>query len=265
MTFPFSITIENRDYKQDYRPVFKVPSSGTFMQLRHDFETADWDFKPRAYTLGTSKLNPYGAYPDTVPLDGIRPDDFYPLNEQYQRLWFNMMDRASNYNIPHDDLIDKWAVITSDGRALTDKHTWNWAKAGEPKLFTDYIQRLNLNSEYGDMQQKSLSMGGNIVKIIGTYNDYFIIETIDITETTPPILNDIWGKHWLVHWGTQSSIRTYGDTWQITDWSWLNWNDVSYGVPFMLIGIDGKNLVKKNWCKPIQNGTSFSPYIPPMR
>ena len=264
MTFPFSITIDNRVYTQDYRPIFKVPENGTFMQLKHDFETADWNFKPRAYTLGTSKLNPYGSYPDTVPLDGLKPTDFYPLNEQYQKFWFSMMDRASNYNIPNYELIKRWATITSDGRALNDKHSYNWVKDGEPKLFTDYIQGLNYNSQYGDMQQKSLSMGGNIIKVIGSMNDYFIIETIDITNSTHPSLGDIWAKHWLVHWGTQSSIQRYGNIWKITDWSWLNWNDVSYGVPFMLIGINGQNLVKRSWCKPIQNGSTYSPYIPSM-
>jgi hypothetical protein len=239
-----------------------VPDTGTFMQVCHDYETALWNFQPRAFVIGWNKENnPQGAYPDTCVLPGLNPDEFYPLSFKWQRFWLEMMNRASYGLIPQAELVKRWATITSDGRALTDRHTWNWVKTGEPKLFIDYVQWLNLESPYGPMQQKSLTMGGNIVRVLGSSGNNYVIEAFDLS-VPPPLMDNVWGQWWLIHWGTQSTITPYGSRWRITDWAWLNWEGVGYGVPFMLISRDGTNLIPKDWCRPIANGAEYSPYIP---
>jgi hypothetical protein len=237
---------------------FTVPLIGTYKQILHDWQmpAAYWSGKPRAYTLGWNKQdNPQGAYPDTVPMNGMKPNDFAPLNAEWQYLWFDLMRRASSDNIPDNDLRRLWRTITSDGRALTDNHTWNWIGGGEPKLFADYVQGLNLKSSYGAMQQKSLTMGGNIVKVLASQGENYVIETLNVNELHPPALDQIWEKPWLVHWGTQTALdyRAY-------DWPWLNWNGVNYGVPFLLIGKGGMNLIPKDVCMDIANGRKFTPY-----
>lgn len=248
---------------QEPRRVFTVPAIGTYALVRHDFETQQWSYKARALTIGYNpRLNPDGAYPDTCYMPGLRPTDFHPLSPAWQFFWLALMKAACYNQIPDDEMLKRWAIITSDGRALNDRHTWNWVKDGEPKLYADYVQSLNLNSQYGPMQIKSLTMGGNLVRIKGAAGENWLIETLDITQA-PPAVGSIWDKPYLIHWGTQSTIHIYNGTqFRITDWSWLNWNGVGYGVPFPLVGLRGENLIPKAWTRPIANGAQYSPYIP---
>lgn len=249
---------ETQPYKQ-----FQVPASGKFVQVRHDWQTSRWSYKPRALTIGYSpNHNPEGAYPDTFPMDGCGPDEFTPLTEPVQRLWFECLRKASLYRIPVSELISRWAIITSDGRALTDDHAWNHVESNNTdtnRMFADYIQRLNLSNPK-PMAQKCLTMGGNILKVYGETSTHYLVEAIDTVSS--PSIESLWGKWWLIHWGTQSTIKPYGSGWKITDWSWLNYDNVPYGVPFLLFGDGGTNRIRKEYCKPISNGDTYTPYYP---
>jgi hypothetical protein len=227
---------------------FRVPEVGQYVIVKHDYERADYEFTSR------------GPYPDTCMMEGMHPSDFHPLSSAWQWWWFGLLNEASRRQIPQAELLIRWARITESGRALTDRHSWNWPYSGEPNLYIDYVQGLNLNSSNGPMQQKSLTMGGNLLHVVGQDGMYWIVETLNISAPPPP-LGEFWKTPWLIHWATSSTTTRYADgTWKVVDWAWLNWNGVPYGVPFLCIGRNGRNLIKKENCKPIANGAEFSPY-----
>jgi len=119
-----SSTPENTQFAFPKVKHFMVPNDGqVYMQVKHDFETAIWDYMPRAYNIDGWKpeLNPQGAFPDTFPCTttgGSR--ERVRLTEPFQRLWFDLLKEASNNNIPEAILVERWAEITEHGRALTD-------------------------------------------------------------------------------------------------------------------------------------------------
>jgi len=234
-----------------------VPNDGqVYMQVKHDFETAIWDYMPRAYNIDGWKpeLNPQGAFPDTFPCTttgGSR--ERVRLTEPFQRLWFDLLKEASNNNIPEAILVERWAEITEHGRALTDFFA---VQQG----YRDHILQQNLSAK--DIQQKTLVMGGNIVRVVGSDANNWYIEAINTSEPAPEAA-DIINKPWLMHWGTQSTVEKLDkDGYLVLDWAQLNYGSVHYGVPYMLLSPDGTLQIKKEFLKPIANGTYFSPYNP---
>jgi hypothetical protein len=235
----------------------RVPASGWFMQVKQDYETAQWNYQPRALAAGfgwNQTRNPDGAFPDTFPCT----DEFgngekrTVLTEARQRLWFEALEYACDYQIPTLTLKERWAKITEHGRALTD-HT------AVQNGLTDYILGLNLDAH--PIQQKILVMGGNIVKVIGSTNTRWIVE--GVTDYQP--IETLWQKPWLLHWGTQSTIIKYGSAYKRTDWSWLNYGTpiMPYGVPYIVFSPSGNKIqIPKDFLKPIANGAEYAPYTP---
>lgn len=235
---------------------FVVPNDGqVYMQVKHDYETEFWDHKPRALQIDGWKpqINPQGEFPDTFPcttMGGTR--ERVKLTEPFQRLWFDLLKEASNNTMSESELIERWAEITEHGRALTDFFA---VQQG----YRDYILEQNLDAN--DIQQKTLTMGGNIVHVIGSDATHWYIEAINTSET-PPKAEDIINKPWLVQWGTQTTMEKLDDGYVVVDWAQLNYNSKSYGVPFMLLSPNGKLEIEKQFLKPIANGIEFSPYNP---
>jgi len=233
-----------------------VPDDGQrYMQVKHDFETGFWQNEPRALRIDgwDARDNPQGSFPDTFPcaiLGGA--SERVRLTEPFQRLWFDLLKEASNNNIPDAILKERWAEITEHGRALTDNFA---AQQG----YRDYILELNLDAK--DIQQKTLTMGGNIVRVIGSSATHWYIEAINTSQPAPKA-EDIINKPWLVQWGTQSTIEKTEGGYLVTDWAQLNYGVHHYGVPYMLLSPTGKLEIKKEFLKPIANGTEFSPYYP---
>jgi hypothetical protein len=237
---------------------FTVPDDGyVYMQVKHDFETGFWENKPRAFSINgwDSEANPQGGFPDTFPCETVGGTrERVRLTEPFQVLWFDLLRLASKNTIPNDILKERWAEITEHGRALTDFFA---VQQG----YRDYVLGKNLNAK--DIQQKTLTMGGNIVRIIGSNETHWYIEAIDASQPAPEA-KDIINKPWLVHWGTQSTIEKLEDGgYLVTDWGQLNYGDDHYGVPFMLISPDGRLQIRKEFLKPIENGAEYSPYSPP--
>jgi len=235
---------------------FVVPDDGyTYMQVKHDFETEVWHNKPRAYNINGWKPdnNPKGAFPDTFPMfaaGGGR--DHIRLTEPLQRLWFDLLRQASGLKIPDSVLKERWAEITSHGRALTDSYA---VQQG----YRDYILGQNMDAQ--DIQQKLLTMGGNIVRVVGSDKNNWYVEAITAAQA-PSSAAELINKPWLVHWGTQSTIVELGKVYDVIDWSQLNYDGAQYGVPFMLLSPTGQLQIKKEYLKPIGNGTQYSPYDP---
>lgn len=270
-----------RTTKLSPRHIFKVPDKGTFHQGVQDIYSGEWYDRngrpvPRSYTKWP---NPRMALPSTIQLWGATQiSEFFPLTKEWQQLWLDMIDRATCYTLSHEKLpleklTDKhllywWAYATQHSLAMTDNH----AAIEDGKVikggFADYMLGVNLENQV-PIAKKSLDMSGNLFKEIGRSGRYIVIETINagridpknpkrIIMAKPPHIDDIWEKPWLTHWAVESTIT------KLPDKSFVQsmFPPRPYGLPFPVLGIDGKNLIKPNRVRGVLNGATFSPYHP---
>jgi hypothetical protein len=230
--------------------LWRVPASGEFFILRHDYQRAEWKYKPRSITLNYKRNPPECALPETVPLPGCKPADFVPLSREWQMFWFELLNLASNGTKTRSELREAWENLTVQGRAFTDFHSTAYG-------FTDYILLRHLAGTKGPIQHKSLSCGGNIVKKIGVHSSgKYIIEALDLSKS-PPDPEEAIKKNWLVHWATQETVIQLPDkTWRVTRFPQL----APYGTPFLVVSLNGTNLIDRLMVNAVANGATYSPY-----
>jgi hypothetical protein len=244
---------------------FRVPAEGRFCQLTHDFENPEWDYKPRssAYSPGS----PNSALPETVHFQPFDGKDFVPLTEAMQWFHFGLLAKA-NPTLTTDQLKARWRALTVNSVAFTDKHSIDYGTrffGGDPsKNYADYILGVNLYNPK-PIAWKSLSTGGNLVKIIAGATT---IEAIDFTRPLPSI-DEVWQKPWLIHWATEETIDLLPSTATIDGADRKTWRVSPFpqmrpvGTPFPIWGRDGQNRVKSTASlKSVSNGQLFSPYVP---
>ena len=173
-----------------YTPLdFVVPDDGNkYWFGLHDFQTDEWRHKPRSIVLKYRKNPPLCALPETIPMLGCKPNDFYPLSREWQEFWFALLERAADGFMTSDELIDAWKNLVADHRAFTDGHA-------PQNGFIDYITGENLGSSKGPIQMKCLSTGGNLFKQKVRRGSIIDVETLDVTMPPPTNLDDVWGKH----------------------------------------------------------------------
>jgi GH25 family lysozyme M1 (1,4-beta-N-acetylmuramidase) len=229
---------------------FTVPAVGEFFITRHDYQRADWGYKPRSFALNFKRNPPECALPETVYLPGCKPDDFVPLSRAWQEFWFELLNLASEKSKTRVELLTAWEDLTAQGRAFTDLHSTMYG-------FTDFITGRNLGGGKGPIQHKSLSCGGNIVKKIGVHSSgKYIIEALDLSKP-PPDPGETIQKPWLVHWGTQETvIPLAGGSFRVSRFPQL----APYGTPFLLVSRGGTNLIERGMVEGIRNGATYSPY-----
>jgi len=273
-TIPVSVTAQLPPPPQPKRS-WVVPDVGEYLIARHDYERADrfvdsleydngavsYQIKnemcPYPITINFRKNPPESALPETVILWGERPTDFVPLSSEWQFWWFELLNVASEGTKTYDELITAWTSLTAQGRAFTDFHSREWIK-DNGQGYEDYVLGVWPNSPNGPMQHKSLTCGGNIVRKIGTQDEYYVIEALNLSQA-PPDPRAAIQKPWLVHWATQCTVLRLADgRWTMLDFPQLR----PYGTPFPVISRDGTNLILKEHVNPIANGATYSPYVP---
>jgi hypothetical protein len=228
---------------------YVVPNDGIYLQVKHDFETEDWQYKPRSIILNYKKEPPLNPLPDTAYLPGCKPNDFVPLSKEWQFFWFDLLRLASNGTKTQPELLIAWEDLTKQGRAFTDFHSTAYG-------FTGYVLGINLNSN-SPIQHKSISCGGNIVKKVGTDGGKILIKALNLSNP-PPKAEDVWGKWHLIHWATQSTIQEISDgAYRVVRFPQLG----SWGVPFPLVSLNGINKIDPSWTKPLSGGQVISPYL----
>ena len=253
---------------------WKIPSAGVWKICLHDWENPIWKYAPRSLfnnggNLPYRKDPPENALPETVPMDGLKPNDFQPLSKAWQRRWFEMLAYAVNATVTWgvdgwptahggdmdtEHLIVAWLSLTAEARALTDRHAWNTPD----KRFAEHVTGQNLDSPNGDMQIKSLQMGGNPVKVLWEDGTYYYIETCNL-ELPPPSLEYIMSRPNLHGFATQETIIKNSDgTYKVVHFPQLRINGVKTGTPFPIIGKNGVNRIEKKVVKDIANGENYS-------
>ena len=272
------------NHPQEYKlrtGIFRVPDEGLFYQGLQDVYSGEWFDQnerpcPRAIRLHY-KNAPNNGLPSTVQLWGaIKINEFFPLNEAWQRFWLDLIDRATYYTLsrevlPYNQLTPNhllywWAYATQHSLALTDNHAAMYHGKIIENGCADYILGINVGNP--PIAIKSLSMTGNIFKRIGKQgSENYIIETINagsldeggrFIPADPPSIDEVWNKPWLIHWGVESTTVPVAKGGFVQS----AFPPKPFGLPFPLMGIEGKNIIGARRVVPIKNGEEFSPYYP---
>ena len=85
---------------------FRVPASGNFRQLKHDFESQERDFQPRSNKYGLGSPGP-----ETVGFRPFHGEDFVPLTEEMQWFHFGLLAKA-NPALSTEELKARWRALT---------------------------------------------------------------------------------------------------------------------------------------------------------
>jgi len=261
------------------RGVFRVPEIGKFHQgvqdiFVQDVASGQWFDQngkpcPRAVTR-RYKMPPNDALPSTIQAwIAIKIGEFFYLTRPWQEFWRDLIDCATQFTlsketVPIDQLTPShllywWRYATQHSLALTDNHS-------REQGFADYLLGVNLDNPK-PIAIKSLTMSGNLFKEIGYTSNHIIVETLNagtinskgvFISAPPPKVADVWDKHWLIHWGVESTTALLPDGTYVQS----AFPPKPWGLPFPFMGIDGKNLIKFNRLKRIPNNTLYSPYWP---
>jgi hypothetical protein len=244
---------------------FQVPGEGHFALLRHDYENPEWGYRPRTYEILPARLNI--ALPETIHFQPFNSEDFVPLTEPMQWFHFELLARA-NPTLTTTELKERWRALTVNSVAFTDKHSIDYGTRffdGDPtKNYADYILGVNLYNPK-PIAWKSMSTGGNLVKIIASSRT---IEAIDPSKPLPSI-DEVWQKPWLIHWATEETTDQLPfvqeidgarrNTWRVSPFPQMR----PVGTPFPIWGSAGQNrIASAASLKAVSNGQSFSPYFP---
>lgn len=253
-----------------------VPESGQFVQIKHDYEILgyprqkDWGIEyPIPAIVNSVRLSHLGRGYDYVRLD--RAWQFFLRN-----LWsWSVWDRApmgkwegkyqneSNPTMTFDrytagSLLWYYAEMIQDARSHTDADS---VEGG----FADYVTERNVNAKPYSWLCKTTT--GNLLKVIGDEGMYWRVEAIDLSKM-PPVLSQIVGKPWLLHWATEQSMSRRPDGSYVVD-GYPQAEVVSKmmglprtGTPIPNFSLGGSYLIEKDATKAIANGAMYSPYNP---
>lgn len=264
------------------RGIFRVPDDGvSYYRALEDVYSGEWFDQngrpcPRAVTR-RYKQPPYDGLPSTIQMWGASMiGDFFPLNEAWQRFWLSLIDRATEYTLDPawkpfkellpSDLLYWWMYATQESLALTDNHSAIYHGELIEGGCADYILKLNLSNPK-PIAIKSLSMTGNIFKGLGKSGENFVIETINagslnaqgkFVSAIPPTIDDVWNDPSKIHWGVESTTLKL----PLGGYAQAAFPPKPYGLPFFVMGLDGRNKIAASRVVQIQNGTLFSPYSP---
>lgn len=270
-----------------------APADGNFYQVLHDWQLPGSGGLPRQRQGGYEQPNK--AMPSTRMMWGQRPGDFMPMNREWQFWLLELLNWASDGKLPRGEfeyyyvrggemqngkiikttaknpeakvkytdgsLLSVYEDLISDHRAFTDGHA---PESG----FADYVTERNLNAK--PYSWKSLHTTGNIVKVLGTWQQnakYVEIEALDLTKPPPTVEWVIANKPWLIGWATEQTVVKLADgRWQVSKFPQLKiaqrvWGFPECGTPFPVIG-NGTNLMLKTDLRKVNNGETYSPYVP---
>lgn len=261
---PVTGEIELEDSAPVFLHDFRVPAEGKFRQLKHDYECAEMNYRPRNY--GVNPGSPNAALPETVhlnPFDGI---EFVPFPLHMEEFQVALMAKADP-TLTFAQLKDKWRALTVNSVAFTDKHSINYGEFLDPpdptKNYRDDLLGENLYNPIPIAWKVAITCAGNLVKII-TSN---VIEAVDPDNLPDP--DYVWQRPWLLHWAVEETIQEL-DGLQLIDGKLRKRYRCSpfpqmrpVGTPIVLWGRGGRTRISESWrIKPIINGATYSPYVP---
>ncbi len=270
MTFPFSVSLSNREYR-------KFPISGEYARVLADYERTS-DHRPRTH----------GQYPETIPsIDYINMksynsnvgvpdvinlyDDLWvKLDEKKQWLWMDincMSQFGTIYRLlkpeQKKEAMESYKSLTHGGRAFTNGTGWNDGRK-------DYVIPENLYRTQL-VEQEQLLCSLNTVKVIGNPRNFFSnylglggknyehlpIECLDPVKINIPsrfdtfvyidFVTNILSKEWLCHSPSTSSGKYLGGgVYEINKFPQFGEKS-----KFLLWGANGIGWIRSDWIRAI--------------
>lgn len=235
------------------KKTFKVPETGKFVRLKHDYQTAYANslhpYKPRSFDMPTQ-------VPETIHFSPYETNDFVPVTREVQEFILATMRIADPY-MNREEAIRRLHELTRTSVCFTDDgNSWDQGR-------TDYLFPYNLTADK-PMGWKMLGFGGNIVKILYGRD----IEAIDYLAPLPDPVALYREKPWLFEWATQC-YKTETGKYEYIDGQLRKQYKVArfphmrpVGLLVPVFGAGGKNRIAEGWrMEAISNGTLYSPYV----
>jgi hypothetical protein len=277
MSVQVSVTYQKKPVVRTARDEnLTVPETGLFVQIRHDYETLgyprqrDWGIKyPIPAMMNDVRLMYLGRSYDYVRLD--RAWQFFMRDLWSWSVWDHapmgkwegQYQNASNPTMTFDrytagSLLWYYAEMIQDARSHTDADS---VEGG----FADYVTGRNMTAKPYSWLCKTTT--GNLLKVIANEGKYWRVEALDLAKT-PPALDTIIDKPWLLHWATEQSMSLRPDGTYVVD-GYPQAEAVAKllgmprtGTPIPNVCLGGSYLIEKNAVKPIVNRVKYSPYNP---
>lgn len=228
---------------------FTVPVDGDFIRLLHDYQTDQWNYKPRTAATQTE-------VPETIHLNPYEANDFVPLTREREEFILATM-RIADPSVARDEMLIRWKELTRTSVCFTDDgNSWDQGRAS-------YLLGVNLDAT--PMGWKMLGFGGNIMrKLYGN-----VVEAIDYNAALPDPVELYKAKPWLFQWATQCYMTQTGKyemlggkmrpQWQVSRFPTMR----PVGLLVPLFGAGGQTRIMESWrWEPVSNGAAYSPYVP---
>lgn len=231
----------------------RVPAVGKFGILRHDFQLEEYNYGPRQYMPEYEQMV---SVPATRRF--FKRPDFVPFTAAWAWRWLDMLRWASNWLLPDAEIVNVWRRMISNHVAFTDNHA-------PENGYHDPVTGENAGKRI--FEWASLGMAGNLIKIVESAGQYRAIEAFDLSQP-PPSLAEIIAQPWKWHWATEQSLYALGgNRWVVSNFPHLEvvckkYNLPIVGLPVPLVSLGGIQWVKIEHFDRIDNGATYSPYVP---
>lgn len=259
-----------RQFNPDYEQMLPMPSTRMLWACTSvkpsDFIPMDSSWQHRLYELFRYAVG-------DIPEDGT-PEYWYIQDPKNHKKIIKVKEGTKN-SFPHyPEGTLKWAYMDfiTDHRALTDRHSFDTPD----RYYRDDVIGINMENPQAWMM-KCLTFTGNIVNKLDIIPDIFVpncvpIETFDYTKTAPSLDWILKNKPHLIWWTTEQSVYELPPVnnkrrWTVARFPQLKIVCRKYGIPevgtpYFAIGRHGWNLIDRNDLMKVENGESYSPYIP---
>ena len=182
-------------------------TASQFRRVLHDYERASGLPRPLdpAYVL-----DDHQGFPEMCPCKDYW---FMPMTKAWQEYQFAVLFQYAPPSMTLEDKKRAWRNFYDTGKAICNKHGFSGRTEDD---HADYINGTGESKGLPGLQ--SITMGGNVVKVIGdTDGDWIQVETLDGTKSPPSFSDCNRETHpHLIHVATNSTPFGYDGLWTKT-------------------------------------------------
>lgn len=270
----------------------------------HDWQLKKFDYKPRQYAPDYEQMKAmpstrqlWGRYPFSNDGNGNfdfsigRVYDRVSFSKEWQFWLLELLKRTLKGDVPYGkkeyffdringkeirvdehpyahlkctegSLLEAYTSLVTDHRSFTDT-------TAPENGYTDYVTGRNL-SKNNPYKVKPLMTTGNIVKIVGQWREYYVIEALDLLKS-PPSIEEAYSKN-LIMWATEQTVTELPKLNNKRRWVVSRYPQLKVvsringlqevGTPFGIFSMGGYIPILKSDVMILGSGTPYSPYVP---
>ena len=274
-----SIKIDFADKPKDEG--LRVPSVGRYVQILHDWVVYD------GVTRQIAQGNPLYPVPAVVNKNwGILTKyndvvyDYVPMPDEWQWFLWDLFNWGSGYKLPIGRIESFYTKTTNSGI---------WANTTKGSLTSVYVTMIEKSRSHSDSYPPEVGARdvvtrrnllnprnyewlcrpttGQLGKIKADLGSEWELETLDITKPPPPV--EGLAQH-LFGWATEiTTVKLPDSRYVVSDYAFIdqalkvvNPDSPRTGTPIPFISKGGSIRIKKSVCGLLENGASWSPYVP---